>query len=327
MKPKRLPNGFGQISKLSGNRSRPYMVRLSNRKVIGYEKTYEEAYLLLCEYNKNPWDVNLHSVTFGDLWEIFSESLDSYSKSAAGHFKSNYKNYVSQLENVEVRSFKTYHYLKFVESLGCSDNTKREVVTLLKHLEDIAYQLDIIDKKYAHELKVKRVEKQSEAHPFSECEIKTLWDHTDNDMVAYTLILIYTGFRIGEFLNVKREDIDFDNWTITGGSKSTAGKNRVVPVHPRIRPLIKRFIERDGTLCTLSLTTFRRKYRDMQKDLGFSYHKPHDCRHTCRSRLDSAGAPQVTIDKILGHKSGDTGRDIYTHKSVAELQAAMALVK
>ena len=55
-------------------------------------------------------------------------------------------------------------------------------------------------------------------------------------------------------------------------------------------------------------------------------HTPHECRHTFRSRLDSAGANKRCIDLILGHKSKDVGERIYTHKTIQELKYAVGLV-
>ena len=55
-------------------------------------------------------------------------------------------------------------------------------------------------------------------------------------------------------------------------------------------------------------------------------HTPHECRHTFRSLLDSAGANKVCIDLMMGHKSTGTGERIYTHKTIEELRQALLLV-
>jgi integrase len=55
-------------------------------------------------------------------------------------------------------------------------------------------------------------------------------------------------------------------------------------------------------------------------------HTPHECRHTFRSRLDSAGANKVCIDMMMGHKSKEVGERVYTHKTLEELRAALELV-
>lgn len=55
-------------------------------------------------------------------------------------------------------------------------------------------------------------------------------------------------------------------------------------------------------------------------------HTVHECRHTFRSRLDTAGANKVCIDRMTGHKSVGTGERIYTHKTINELKANIELI-
>ena len=55
--------------------------------------------------------------------------------------------------------------------------------------------------------------------------------------------MIYSGFRIGELLDIKLENIDLINRTITGGIKTDAEKNRLVPIHGKIFDFIKNRIE------------------------------------------------------------------------------------
>lgn len=54
----------------------------------------------------------------------------------------------------------------------------------------------------------------------------------------WILAMCYTGFRPSEFLALKKGAFDADRWTLRGGAKTEAGKNRIVPVHPLIRPII-----------------------------------------------------------------------------------------
>jgi integrase len=55
-------------------------------------------------------------------------------------------------------------------------------------------------------------------------------------------------------------------------------------------------------------------------------HTPHDCRHTFRSRLDSAGANKRCVDLMMGHKSKDVGERVYTHKTTEELKLNIELI-
>jgi integrase len=40
---------------------------------------------------------------------------------------------------------------------------------------------------------------------------------------------MYSGWRISELLNLKTADVDLQAGTMKGGTKTKAGKNRVVP--------------------------------------------------------------------------------------------------
>ena len=75
----------------------------------------------------------------------------------------------------------------------------------------------------------------------------------------------------------------------------------------------------------VSRTQYYLVWHRLIKSLGM-VHTPHECRHTFRSRLDSAGANKVCIDRMMGHVSIGTGERIYTHKTVEELKTNLALI-
>ena len=74
----RNPNGYGGITKLSGNRRRPYRVRVTigwsqtqdrDRQIqqfatLGYYATRKEALIALAEYNVAPYNAIQRRMTF-----------------------------------------------------------------------------------------------------------------------------------------------------------------------------------------------------------------------------------------------------------------------
>lgn len=320
---KRLPNNYGSISKLSGARKRPYMIR-HHGKVLGYASTYEEALSVLNDYNKNPYNLDMNNATLGDVWGLFSEhKLGKYSEGTIRGYCSAYNKYISALSNRRYADFRLYHFTNFLDGLDCSNNVKNLIIKVLKHLDDTAYAYDIVTHKYTYELDGYKEETKRKRRPFTEDEINTLWDNAGDDTVDRALIMIYTGLRISEFTAVTADSLDGD--FIVGGVKTEAGKNRRIPIHPRIRPLVDKFIERDGTLYPHTTSRLREEFRRIMERMGMD-HIPHECRHTMRTRLDNAGANKVCIDRIMGHKSGDTGKDIYTHKTDEQLMDAVLLL-
>ena len=79
-KPLRNANGYGSVVKLSGNRRKPFEVRVNTRMderyypvydVLGRFATREEGMIALAEYNKNPYSVSDRGMTFSQLYEKF----------------------------------------------------------------------------------------------------------------------------------------------------------------------------------------------------------------------------------------------------------------
>lgn len=82
---------------------------------------------------------------------------------------------------------------------------------------------------------------------FSSDEIQVLWDNVEADeLVSSILILLYTGLRCNELLELKKEDVHLDErWFYIKHSKTKAGI-REVPIADKIVPLIKYWLEKDS---------------------------------------------------------------------------------
>ena len=57
-------------------------------------------------------------------------------------------------------------------------------------------------------------------------------------------------------------------------------------------------------------------------------HKPHDCRHTFISGMDSCGVASgsVILKRIVGHANADV-TESYTHKNIRQLVSAVNKLK
>ena len=171
--------------------------------------------------------------------------------------------------------------------------------------------------------------------PYTPEEIKILWDNVTVPDVDKILMLIYTGVRISEFLRLKiDEDIFIDKrYFIVRKSKTIAGYNRPVPVHSKIHDFFCKYMKNNSNyLMTtndgrqMSYTAFRSRYNRALKSIGLK-HTIHECRHTCATLLDNAGANDMCIRKILGHSGNVVTEQVYIHKNITDLISAMDLIK
>ena len=131
---------------------------------------------------------------------------------------------------------------------------------------------------------------------------------------------------------LKTSNVDLKELTMTGGTKTAAGKNRIVPIHSKLQSIVQKRFEqsKSGYLFEyngkkLNQSQYREFWADIMDKLQME-HTPHECRHTFRSRLDSAGANKVCIDRLMGHKSKGTGERVYTHKNIEELRLNIELI-
>lgn len=336
----RNPNGYGSVVKLSGNRRNPYAVRKTKGwddrgypiyETVGYFPTREAGMIALAEYNRNPYDVTAAKVTFAELyakwfekkWPKLSPSLQASLKGAYTHTKT-----IQRMKYKDIRSF---HMQDCIDNCGCGYSTQGAIKNLFGHLDRFAMELDVIQKMYSTLTTAASVPETTKV-PFTDDEIEQLWSIQDQEWVDTVLILLYSGWRITELLTMKSENVDLEHGTMKGGIKTRNSKDRIVPIHPKIYPFVERWMNhRTEYLITskkgkkMSYQQYRFYFKSIMEQLGLA-HCPHECRHTLRSRLDSAGANKKCIDMILGHKSKDVGERIYTHKTVDELKAAIELI-
>lgn len=336
----RLPNGYGSVVHLKGNRRKPYLVRKTagydakghpKYQIIGYTATKEEGYRLLADFNHAPWNTDLANITFAELYVMWNEQRNAHASYAVRASIEQAYSYSTALHGMVYRNIRAYQMQDCINRCDKSYSTKANIKTLFNKLDRYAFEMDIISKRYS-DLLTMPPKTSAEKRPFTEEEIALLWDHSQEYYAACALILIYTGWRITELLTMSTENVDTDQWTMRGGIKTKAGKNRVVPIHTRIRPLILSFLQ-NSTERFLPVRGARNGYeifktgwKKWQAEIGMD-HTIHETRHTFRSRLDSADANQRSIDLLMGHSSGNVGVRVYTHKTLDELRAVIELVK
>ena len=344
----RLPNGYGSITKLSGKRRKPWQVRITTgwetnsagkevptRKIIGCYATRQEAIAALNDYHQNPYSIDSVSATFSDIYDKWSaEKFDKISKSNVNGYKASYK-VCESLYKMPFKDIKTSHLQAVVDNCGKAYPTLRKLRVLFSQMYQYAMANDVVNKNYAEFIDIGKNTNESTRKPFTQAEIDRLWENVDRmEYIDTVLIMIYTGWRIGELIDLKIRDIDLNEMIMRGGLKTEAGKNRLVPIHPRILPLIKKWYDKGGeTLIkgtngqALNYGTYFDVYFKNICDQLQMEHKPHDCRHTFATLMDNAGANKLCIKRIMGHASSDITDKVYTHKDIEELRKAILLLK
>ena len=313
------------------------------QKCIGYYETRAESMIALAEYNKNPFDINKKDITFGQVYDLlFEKEIKNMKVSAKKCYTTAYQK-CDSLKNMHMREIKLAHLQNVVDQYSDkSRSTQNNLLILFHAIYNLCMENDIIEKDYsAFVKKTSKVEKK-EKKPFSKQEIQTIWENIDwlqtisrkntltgVHMMDSIIIMLYTGVRIGELLEIKPSDVHIsERWIDLRGSKTKAAK-RIVPIHKKIIPLIEKrlaectgeylFCGNDGNQLNYS------RYKSMFYVLFMEEFKiertPHECRHTFATVAARSNMNKVLLKKIIGHASADITEDVYTHAYIEDLIA------
>ena len=352
-KPMRLPNGFGNINKLNGNRRKPYRARIFDGftddgkrlyKNIGYFEKYNDALAALVDYHRNPLDFQA-DITFAELYDRWSaKKFEKISASNINGYKASY-NLCESIYNRPLKEIKLAHLQHIVDTCGKNYPTLKKLKTLLSQMFEYAVKNDIISQEFdkTEYIDLGEKDEQSTKHyKFSGAEIEALWKWSANDYVQVILMLIYGGTRPGEMFAVKKEDVKLDEeyFIITDGKNENA--KRRVPIHKKVLPFYENWMSKDGEyLITklngsrFNLQTDHRQYVDsywkpILQDVGiYTYkdedgklqeHLPHDTRHTFTSMWKEKKLDETFRRKIQGHSGKGIGEQVYTHIDMENLK-------
>ena len=342
----RIPSGYGGIVKLKGNRRKPYQVRLTKGftdegkqiyMYLGYYARRGEALEALAEYNSSPYDITRETITFAEVYKKWSnEHFKKVSSSSIERYSNAYRKYCKSLYKMRFKDIRLTHLQTVIDNCGMAHPTRASIKTLFAVLTRFAMKNDIVDKDYAQYVDVGQREGKINRKPFTQEEIDKLFKYVDTfDYLDTILIMIYSGLRVGEMLDLRIENIHLEERYMVGGSKTEAGKNRIIPINKKIEPFIRKYYEKNKDKEFLIINSLgrpmgysnyrREKFDNIMEKLKME-HKPHDARHTFASLMDSAGANKLCIKRIIGHSSQDITEDIYTHKTLEELIEAIDLI-
>lgn len=346
----RRPNGCGTITKLSGSRRRPYAVRIPARdrkgrvvqKYLSYHATQREAFEALEAYRQRlangsapaPEDLGVTLQQVYDLW-----SARKYAKAGTSSiqgYQASWKR-LSRFASLPIRKLTIDHYQQIIdedEQRQASKSTIANDHLLMRALNKYAMERDWITKDYSAFVVLPSVAQKHEKGAFTDLEIARLEQLAAAGVPGAdaALVLVYTGFRINEFLSLTRFSYDAEEDALRGGSKTKAGKNRIVPVHPKIKPYILSWLSQSGDTLyqyqgkSLTSAVFRTKlFYPLMHQLNRPQATPHWCRHTFASLLHSAGADELSIKRLMGHSDKDI-TEHYTHLTINDLRHAILLI-
>lgn len=336
----RLPNGFGQITKLhKKNLRKPYRAMVSVGKTddgkpiqrllepVAYFETYNEAYSALLEFNKNPYIVN-RDATFK---EVYDDWYEEHSKRVSDSRMRSIRytmNKLTKYYDVKLSDIKPKVLNSIIDEFKTdTGENRKKIKTLFNQVMDYAVMNEIIDRNYARisNIKIDDPNQVKKGHiTFTDDEISLLWKNIDRPYVSWILMQCYTGMRPGELCEIRLENINLDDNYMIGGIKTEAGKDRIIPIHKAIKSLIEKqisysrligseYLLSEYGLNKIEYDVYKRRFYDVRTTLRLNVeHTPHDCRKFFISQAKKYKLDEYALKRIVGHKISDLTERVYT---------------
>lgn len=363
-----LPNGYGSIRRLSGNRTNPYAVhppvtefapdgKPITHKALCYVSDWYVGFAVLTAYKAGTYTPGMEkdlvvsqdlsaaemtdfvnkvladyttmtrqpeeneTMTFEELYEKFYDwkynGKRQYSYQSKASTGSAFKN-CKALHKIKIDEITCEQMQEVIDSCPLKHASLENILSLMKQMYHYAIGQFLIDKDPTMLLKINSEDDDEHGVPFSVSDLEKLWDHEKDDVAQVLLILCYSGYRIMELQNIK---IDLNKMYFEGGLKTTASKERIVPIHSAIQHIVKKRMEKYGSILPGSYSKFRSSLVSYLPSLDLDAdHTSHDCRHTFSKLCKKYKVNENDRMRMLGHKFKNVTNDVYGHRDLEDLR-------
>lgn len=308
-------NGEGSVVKLGGKRKRPYAARVTTGwtaegrqmfKYINYFETKTLAKQALSNYLINPYDLDANKLTAQDVFDKWVETA-KFSEEVLKNYRR-----VIEKSGLSKKIFKDIKLIQLEEAAReLTPAMQKRWKAAWKNLYTYAMKADIVNKNLADLMELdKYVAKEKDS--INPNDIKLIMQGDDN----IAKILLYTGMRINELLSIKSSNVNLQERIMIGGSKTEAGKDRRIPLHKDIMPIIEDLLSNGTEYLVTDEKGKKVKYNNY---LTKVWHKNmdgyviHQTRHSFISRAVKLELNQQVLKAIVGHSSSDVTSSVYTH--------------
>lgn len=290
------------------------------------------AQRLLSDYNKAQGIVEEEKApekTFAEVYKDFwkykfeNEKGKKLSESSKRSIQAAFKN-AKPLHDRPFRELRHDDLQSVVDNCPLKHSSLELIVHLFRQMYAYADIYELCDKDYSAHIKINKEDDDESGVPFTDNDLKILWNNKDDEIVEFILIMCYSGFRIKAY---KTLEINMDEKYFKGGVKTKAGKDRVVPIHSAILPLVKRRLKANG-IFPYAYSSFLKDMSNKLSELGIEKHTPHDCRHTFSALCEKYGVNENDRKRMMGHSFGnDITNAKYGHRTIDDLRGEIEKIK
>ncbi|MGM0471870.1 MAG: tyrosine-type recombinase/integrase [Bacillota bacterium] len=224
---------------------------------------------------------------------------------------------LAEVEVDDLRAFIVY----LARELDYSNTTRCRKIASLKSFWNYLCKIRKVTDNLASDLALPKKEPTAEIY-LKQQEINRLFQAVDcvsrntaRDKCILAMLL-YTGIRVSECINLNLVDVDLDNQTVRI-VRGKGGRSRMIGINQELLPYIREYLTFRNELMIAGDPFFisEREQRISKRTLQYHFKRwvaeadlpqevtVHKCRHTFLSHLCQNGASLAEIKQISGHKN------------------------
>jgi len=271
-------------------------------------------------------------------WASFVEEYLAYSKAnkrPKTHLidKGALENFSNVIKPNLLRNITPYHIEQWKQERlkKVNPTTLKFDLCQLKAAFSKAVEWGYLEKNSAKNVKLIKIPQKAPRF-LSKEEIKKLLLVASGQMKNIIQTFLYTGFRLGELINLRWQDIDFKRREILIQAHDDFQPKdyelRVISLHnvllKELYPIRKTegYVFKNSVDGKLDASKLRKEFLRILKAAKVNRCTIHDLRHTFASHLVMSGVDLRTVKEVLGHSSITTTM-IYSHLSKSQVKKAI----
>lgn len=277
--------------------------------------------------------------TFNEIFEIiYNDELSQLSQSASRGYVA-WNNHFQSIHDRQINTIKLQDLQDIFNRDKSGHGTKVHMKVLCSKIFEYAviHQYIKRDDDYTEYIDCGKVKESTKHYAFSATEIKVLIEDS-SDIAKIILIYIFSGLRANELLKIRRENIHIDEICnddgierkvsyFVAGSKTDAGKNRIVPIHDFIKPFVIDLLLKDEKrIIDMCYDNFKKNCIKYFAKMNIQ-HTLHDTRVTFTTLCQLNNVDLFCRKRILGHKMKDITFDTYTSTVINKLYTEIQKIK
>ncbi|MEG0409256.1 MAG: hypothetical protein RR623_10330 [Bacilli bacterium] len=271
-------------------------------------------------YNDNdncPTLKQTYMILQSELWWNKSKNTMIAYKTAFNHFKKYHDTKVCLVRLKEIEPI-----FQNLMKKGCNFSTLNSMTIVLGAIYKYCIKHDWVEKNYVKFIQIEETMDKSNKKktiPYSDNDIKKLFE-LDNNIIAQSILVdIYTGLRPSELVLLKPKNIHVKDRYMIGGIKTENGIDRVIPIHECIVGYIENMIN-EKAIIGWNYDKYLYHYNKFRDENSFDKKLTlYSARHTFASLSKKYKLNEFYRRVIFGHSQKSLMDNTYTHASKEDL--------